>query len=276
MTMAAFLSADSSLALLVLVLGLKHGLDADHLATIDGLTRFNAAQRPQLARRCGALFSLGHGLVVMAIALAVSLLAQHWETPAWLETFGGWLSVACLLLLGLLNLHAVWRTEPGQMVRPIGLKGRLLGRFARASQPGLVMLVGALFALSFDTISQASLFAVSATQLGGWPYALALGAMFMLGMLITDGINGLWIAHLLRRADQTALLASRLMGLTVAGISLLVALFGALKLAVPAAAVWSEGKELIFAGGVLTIIAASSYTARHLSRRPATTVAVAK
>lgn len=57
-----------ALSLLVFVLGLKHGFDADHLATIDGLTRFNARKRPGLARYCGALFSLGHGAVVVAIA----------------------------------------------------------------------------------------------------------------------------------------------------------------------------------------------------------------
>ena len=31
---------------LVFVLGAKHGLDADHLAAIDGLTRYNLRQRP--------------------------------------------------------------------------------------------------------------------------------------------------------------------------------------------------------------------------------------
>ena len=34
----------------VFLLGLKHGLDPDHLAAIDGLTRFNAARRPALSR----------------------------------------------------------------------------------------------------------------------------------------------------------------------------------------------------------------------------------
>lgn len=45
------LAADGlALVMLVFVLGLKHGFDADHLATIDGLTRYNARQRPALAR----------------------------------------------------------------------------------------------------------------------------------------------------------------------------------------------------------------------------------
>jgi high-affinity nickel-transport protein len=43
------------------VLGAKHGLDADHLATVDGLTRCNARTNPWLCRRAGALLSLGHG-----------------------------------------------------------------------------------------------------------------------------------------------------------------------------------------------------------------------
>ena len=39
-----------ALAALVFVLGMKHGFDADHLATIDGLTRYNARRNPALAR----------------------------------------------------------------------------------------------------------------------------------------------------------------------------------------------------------------------------------
>ena len=44
-------SSDSlALVLLVFVLGLKHGFDADHLAAIDGLTRYNLRQAPARAR----------------------------------------------------------------------------------------------------------------------------------------------------------------------------------------------------------------------------------
>jgi len=127
--------------------------DADHLATIDGLTRFNARKNPRLSRICGVLFSLGHGVVVVAIALVVSLLARKWQTPEWLEAFGAWTSIGFLAALGLLNIHAVIQAHPAELVRPIGLKGRFLGRLAHAATPGLVALVGALFALSFDTIS---------------------------------------------------------------------------------------------------------------------------
>ena len=149
----------------------------------------------------------------------------------------------------------------------IGIVG--LGRLGRVAHPGGVALVGALFALSFDTLSQAAFFALAATQFGGWQHALLLAALFMLGMLLTDGINGLWIARLIARADQVALIASRVMGLVVSGVSLLVAAFGAAKMLSPAVDAWSEGKELVFGFTLVAIIAASFVAAVRLTRRPA-------
>ena len=257
-----------ALASLVFVLGMKHGFDADHLATIDGLTRYNARSNPSLARRCGALFSLGHGSVVLFIALLVSTLATQWKVPAWMEVFGTWVSIAFLLTLGVANLNAVLRAAPAQLVQPVGFKGRFLGRLQHTGHPALVALVGALFAFSFDTLSQAALFALTATQYGGWAHALTLGLLFMLGMLVTDGINGLWISHLLRRADQTALVASRVMGLAVSGVSLLVAGFGIARFVSPEVDAWSDGKALFFGFALMTIIALSFVCAVRLTRRP--------
>jgi high-affinity nickel-transport protein len=91
----------------------------------------------------------------------------------------------------------------------------------------------------------------------------------MFGMLLTDGINGLWIARLIARADQVALIASRVMGLVVSGVSLLVAAFGAAKMLSPAVDAWSEGKELVFGFTLVAIIAASFVAAVRLTRRPA-------
>jgi len=258
-----------SLLILTFVLGMKHGFDADHLATIDGLTRYNARHRPGLARYCGTLFSLGHGAVVMAIALGVSALAGQWEVPEWFGTLGSLISIAFLVALGSLNLAAVLRAGPDEIVQPVGLKGRLLGNLRQVSHPVLVALVGALFALSFDTLSQATFFALTATRFGGWEHALVLALLFMLGMLLTDGINGLWIARLIARADQVALVASRVMGLVVSGVSLLVAAFGAAKLLSPAVDAWSEGKELLFGFSLVAVIALSFLFALRLTRRPA-------
>ena len=92
-----------ALASLVFVLGLKHGFDADHLATIDGLTRSHMAHSPRAARLAGVFFSLGHGGVVVLVALAASFLVARWAVPDWLAHFGAGVSIVFLLALGVLN-----------------------------------------------------------------------------------------------------------------------------------------------------------------------------
>ena len=255
-----------ALMLLVFALGLKHGVDADHLATIDGLTRYNARSSPRLARWCGFLFSLGHGAVVVAIALAVGSLARTWQVPGWMEDVGVWISIAFLTLLGAMNLAAVLAARPDEVVRPVGVKGRLFRRLQHNSHPLPIALVGAFFAFSFDTMSQAALFALTGTRFGGWGHSLVLGLLFMAGMMVMDGVNGLWISRLIRRTDQLALVASRVMGLVVASLSLLVALFGALKYFSPAVDGWSEGKELVFGISLMVAVGLSFLLALRLAR----------
>jgi high-affinity nickel-transport protein len=257
----------TALAALVFLLGLKHGFDADHLAAIDGLTRYNAGQGRRFARYCGALFSLGHGAIVVAIAIAVGLASERWSAPQWLELSGAWISIAFLTLIGIVNLRAVLAAGADEVVAPVGIKGRFLGRLAKAGRPGSVALVGSLFALSFDTVSQSALFALTATQFGGLQHALALGLLFTLGMLVTDGINGLWISRLIARADQIAVIASRVMGLAVSGVALLVAAFGVARLMLPALDSWSDGKELAFGAIVVAVIGGSYLVARGLAQR---------
>ena len=265
----------TALCALVFLLGLKHGFDADHLATIDGLTRFNARDRRPFARFCGALFSLGHGIVVVAIALAIGLVSEKWAAPEWLELSGAWVSIGFLTVLGVVNLAAVLAAAPDEVVAPVGLKGRLLGGLSAARRPWTVALVGALFALSFDTVSQAALFALTAAQFGGVWHSIFLGLLFVLGMLVTDGVNGLWISRLIARADQLACIASRVMGLAVSTVSLLVAALGAAKLASPAFDHWAEGRELAFGAFVVAVIATSFVAAVFMARmRPRTAQSV--
>ena len=265
----------TALAALVFLLGLKHGFDADHLATIDGLTRYNSRRNAPFARWCGALFSLGHGAVVIGIALAVGLASSNWRTPAWLAETGVWISIFFLALLGILNLRAVALAPADVVVQPVGFKGRFLGRFARADRPWTVAAIGALFALSFDTVSQAALFSLAALQVSGLGYAALLGLLFLLGMLITDGINGLWISRLIARADDLARIASRVMSLAIGGVSLVVAGFSAAKLLSPKLEAWSDGRELWFGAAVVGALLISFGVARYSSRRGAATAATA-
>ncbi len=255
-----------ALLALVFLLGMKHGLDADHLATIDGLTRFNLGHAPRRARWCGTLFSLGHGAVVVTIALIVGLASDHWKVPAWMEDLGTWVSIGFLTLLGVLNLRAVLATPAGDMVRTVGVKAGVLRRLQQASHPLTVAGVGALFALSFDTLSQAALFAVTATRHGGAGHALVLGLAFLAGMLVVDGANGLWIASLLKRADRQARIASRVMGLMVAAISLSVAALGRARYLAAGVDGWYDGRERAVGIAVLAAIGLSFLAGGWLAR----------
>jgi high-affinity nickel-transport protein len=254
------------LVLVVFILGMKHGMDPDHLATIDGMSRFNAQRRPQLARWSGVLFSLGHGIVVTSVACLVALSASSWQVPAWLESVGAWVSIVFLTLLGWANLREVLRAAPDQPVRPVGLKGRFLRRFSETSHPAVMAAVGAAFALSFDTVSQTALFALTASKLAGVLFSAGLGLLFMVGMMCTDGVNGLWMARLLRQTSRRALVASRVMGLAIGFLSLAIAALGIAKYFAPALAAMLEDAGLLMGVGVILILLSSFAVAMRLSR----------
>jgi high-affinity nickel-transport protein len=262
----------TALCALAFVLGLKHGFDADHLATIDGLTRYNARHNPRLARSAGALFSLGHGAVVLLVALVAGSLSAGWQTPGWLEVTGAAVSVLFLFGLAFVNVYAVMTTEPGTVVAPKGFKARLLGRVLTVRRPWAIAAVGMLFALSFDTVSQAALFALAAGRFGGVTQALFVAGLFVLGMLAVDGVNGVWITALIRRADRAAVIASRVMALAVAAISLVVGAFTVAKVLLPALDEWAEAHDLLFGGLVVSGVVfafAIAMGAAHRQRRSA-------
>ena len=247
------------LALLAAVyaLGLKHGMDPDHLATVDGITRSNAKHHPRLARWSGLLFSAGHGAIVILVAIGVGIAAREWQTPQWLDAFGAWVSIAFLYALGLMNLYGAIATPAGQPVALAGLKSRLFTRVAQVSHPVLIAAVGALFALSFDTVSQVALFSLTARGISGLGFSVLLGATFTLGMMITDGVNGVWVARLVARADRRALVASRVMGLAIGGLALLIGSYGVARLYFPAIALGAPQHELLLGCAAVGIVGLS-------------------
>jgi len=262
----------SALALLVLSLGLRHGVDADHLAAVDGIARLNAETSPRLARYGGALFALGHGAVVVLVAGLVALGGQRWAPPDWLGHLGAWLAIACLLWLGLANLRALRATPAAQCVSSRGLRSRLLGRWLTVRSPWAALGVGALFALSLDTIAQAAWLAVAAGGQSGLAATLALAALFTLGMLVANLGHSWWLGHVLARADARAARVSRCMAGAVAALSLLMAAAGLLRLLWPDAASWLDRQGLLLAllmpVGLVLVYSLASRPSRDPSRQP--------
>ncbi len=217
------------LILMALTLGIQHGFDLDHLATIDSVTR-TVSHNQYLSRRVGFFFSFGHGLVVMMISLIIGSGMMQSYVPEWLNAFGSWVSIVFLFIFGLLNIWNI-RHIHTTSVAPTHLVYHLSKCFmTKDVKPLWIMFIGALFAFSFDTFSQVALFSISAHLISGCLFSVILGMMFMLGMMLTDGINGLFVSALIKRADGVSLLISRVTGLLIALFSLSIAVFNLTKM----------------------------------------------
>jgi high-affinity nickel-transport protein len=238
---------------LALVLGLRHGLDADHLAAIDGLTRWTLMRRQPFARFCGALFSAGHGAVILAAALILSAFVRHWDPPAWLGPAGAAVSAAVLIVLSTLNLKIAFRTDDEHPVG-VGIRSRIYGVLLRAARGWQVALVGGLFALSFDAIGLAALFAATASPSGGAMGAAVLALVFAAGMVAVDTVNGFWVVRLLRRSDEAGRSAARAMTLTVAGVGIVVGLCVSASTVYEPLEQWLAGHELAASSAVVGAI----------------------
>ena len=267
--MDAFTNTQGMFGLLAvaLTLGMRHGVDADHLAAIDAMTRCNAVARPALARRTGVWFSLGHGGVVLAIALAVAATARAWDAPRWLEPFGAWSSIAMLVLLGVLNLVAWQRAAPGATVALTGWRSQVFEGVLRACSRRAVMGVGVLFALSFDTVTQAALMAATGIAHHGVAAVALLAGAFALGMILTDGLNGWWVARLIQRPGPGAAAASRVMCIAVSGISLATAAVGAGAQMSGSIAGWAGAHGEWIALAIIAIMGGSFALGLVLARR---------
>lgn len=190
---------------LVFVLGLRHGLDPDHVAVIDNLTFRAADERPSLAPWIGSLFAIGHSLSVAAVALTVSLFAQDLAVPHAFAVALDCAVIGLLLLVGLLNLRALLRPAD---YRPVGWRVRLLPSGLRENtSPSAVVLTGAIFRLVFDTATQAAAWGAAASAAGGLGGAAAVVLAFAAGMILVDTMDSWTVARLLRRGRERGLVA---------------------------------------------------------------------
>lgn len=188
---------------LALLLGLRHGLAPDHLAAIDGLTM---RARPAAAPWMGALFAIGHGAIVLLI-VALADLAADWlrldsALLGALDTLE-WLPGVLLLTLAALNARSLLR--PASHGGRAALGARLLAPLTEV-RPLTALGIGMLFALGVESMLQALAWGYAATQLGGgnW-HALQVAGAFVLGMAITDALDGYATARIAAGAGPAAL-----------------------------------------------------------------------
>jgi high-affinity nickel-transport protein len=196
--------------LLAFTFGLRHGVDADHIAAIDNVTRklMQDGKRPVAV---GFFFSLGHSSVVVLLSVVVAIAAALVQTslPAWKEVgglIGTFVSAVFLYIIGFINLLVL--IDVYGMFRKVarggtyheetlenflanrGLMNRFFGPIMRQIDRSWKMYpLGFLFGLGFDTASEVALLGISAAAGGaGMPiyYVMLFPLLFAAGMSLVD------------------------------------------------------------------------------------------
>jgi high-affinity nickel-transport protein len=207
-----------STAVLAYTLGLRHALDADHIAAIDLCTRRLVAsgQRPVTV---GTFFSLGHSTIVLVTAVVVA--ASSAAISARFDSFadvggiiGSSVSSAFLILLGTMNayiLHKLLASLHSAIRSPIGheridatnpfaatatggcMTSLLQNLFRLIDRPWKMYPLGVLFGLGFDTSSEIALLGISAIHAAAgtsiW-LILIFPVLFTAGMCLLDTTDG--------------------------------------------------------------------------------------
>lgn len=185
---------------LMLSLGLKHGIDPDHIAIIDGMTMKHNLQNSKWAIWVGTLFAIGHGLVFTVVAMFISQMSSVLNLPYWLTAIAEWIPILLLIMVGLLNLRSLLSKQPHEI---IGWRTKLLPKkLITSSSPFAIILVGILFATVFDTTSQAAAWGYVSSQQGGIYLAASMGIIFTIGMIITDTIDNRILHSLLNKSKN--------------------------------------------------------------------------
>ena len=196
-------------------LGLRHAVDADHIAAIDNTTRklMNQGIKPVAI---GLFFSLGHSTIVIILSILVAFssvfIKQVLPTLQTTGTIiGTTVSSFFLLLIGLINLVAffdilrIFKTVKKSkkyneevittQLQSGGIFTRIFRPFLKTVKSSWQMyFIGFLFGLGFDTASEVGLLSISAaSSVSGISYIeiLLLPLAFTAGMVLIDTVDGI-------------------------------------------------------------------------------------
>lgn len=201
-------------ALLAYGLGLRHAIDADHIAAIDNVTR-KLMQEGKRPLALGLFFSLGHSTVVVLASVAIAATAMTLGSRmALFRDVGGVVGTAVsalfLLAIAVMNLFilgSVYRTfhrvragggyveeEMDVLLAGGGFLARIFRPLFGMVRHGWQMYpLGLLFGLGFDTATEIGLLGISAAQASqGMPIwsILVFPALFTAGMSLVDTADG--------------------------------------------------------------------------------------
>jgi nickel/cobalt transporter (NiCoT) family protein len=208
------------LGILAYTLGLRHGVDADHICAIDNTTR-KLLQQGKRPHTVGTWFSLGHSTVVLGLLVGL-VVAARWvvtNLPGF-EAEGGMIGgtvsggflylIAAINLLILFEIYAIFRKLRAGSLDEQALEEQLNQRgfmsryfnflFRLVNEPWQIYPIGVLFGLGFDTATEVALIAITVTvgtATAGFPLwtVLVLPVLFTCGMVLVDTSDGVGMRY---------------------------------------------------------------------------------
>ncbi|KAI8913413.1 high-affinity nickel transport protein [Gorgonomyces haynaldii] len=203
------------------VIGLKHAMDADHIAAIDNVTRSLMSQgsRPLTV---GLFFSLGHSTIVF-LAISLVLITKNSIDFSSYQSFaqigGPIISSTFLVIVGIVNTISIKhllkcmkqaQMDPEsmdldviQMLSKGGPTSHFLLRILRTiDKPWKMYPVGLLFGLGFDTASEIIVLALAVTQSDITDASiLVFPLVFTAGICLIDTLDGLLMLYVYGHAS---------------------------------------------------------------------------
>jgi len=201
-------------AFLAYSFGLRHAVDADHIAAIDNVTR-KLMQQGKRPVGVGFFFSIGHSTIVFALSAAVAATAVAIKSRFdSIENFGNLagtlisafflLAVAAMNILILVSVVQTFRRvkaggvyddeDLNLLLAKRGFFGRVFrGLFHFIDHSWQMYPVGILFGLGFDTATEVGLLGISAAEASkGLPIwsIMMFPALFTAGMSLIDTTDG--------------------------------------------------------------------------------------
>lgn len=201
------------MSLLAWSLGLRHAVDADHIAAIDTTTRKMMEQGKEPIA-IGTFFSPGHSTIVMLAAAAIAVTVGTFKDKIpYISNIGGTIgtsvSILYLLIMAYINLTifiSVYKKfnpyKNNQQIDKTELDIQLSGplnklfhfSFKFINKSWHMYFVGFLFGLGFDTATEITLLALSATNASKgmdiW-LIMIFAILFTAGMSLIDTLDNL-------------------------------------------------------------------------------------
>jgi len=183
----------------MMMFGIRHALDVDHITAIDNLVRLHNAKKR--SRWVGTGFSIGHIISVLAEMLLIIYIIGSSATSSKIDElslWGGVVGTAALAAIGVINIYSMkkWgKTGSSILASKVSTKAGLLGPF------GSSLITGIVFGLGFDTATQISALTLSAVASAtlGVQVALILAGSFAVGMIPIDTLDSVVLRSAFRR-----------------------------------------------------------------------------